>query len=52
MSAKPRSGGSILFNIVQSSSTLSFCPMFATAKVQQNLRICKFWVKKVFFLEQ
>ena len=39
MSAKPRSGGSILFDIVLSSSILSFCPMFA---VQRYNKICAF----------
>jgi hypothetical protein len=37
MSAKPRSGGSILFNIVQSRSILSFCSKFA---VQRYNKIC------------
>ena len=34
MYAKPRSDSSVLLNIV-------LCSEFATAKVQQNLRMCK-----------
>ena len=40
MYAKPRSDSSVLLNIV-------LCSEFATAKVQQNLQVCKFLRRKV-----